>query len=202
MKESKDNEKLRKISKEVEKLYNSCNDECLNSWFFQNHVKVVVNYSEKIAKENNFDIEVCVLASLFHDIARVKGMDNDPELMNESLRMTEQIMKKHEYEKNKIESVKSAIINHSCRDKLPRTKEGKAVATADALAHLMTDFYLVLMYTRWGRHSKSLEEYREWVQKKIERDYNKKIFFPQYKKLAKKRYEAIKEVFKNEKFSS
>ncbi len=195
MKKSKNNINLKKIFAEVEKLYSSCSDECLSKWFFKGHVKVVVDYSRKIASENKLDVEICVLASLFHDISRVSGIDDDPELMDESLKMTEQIMKRYSYDKNKIKSVKDAIINHSCRDKIPKTKEGKAVATADALAHLMTDFYLVLIYTRWGYHSKSLKEYRSWVLKKIDRDYNKKIFFPKYKKLAKKRYEAIKEVF-------
>ena len=177
------NRKIEQIEKEIKNLYEESNDECLSTWFFQGHVKIVADYSRKIARENKLDVEICVLASLFHDIARIKGID-DPELMNQSLEMTGEMMKKHGYDDRIIKSVQEAILHHSCRDKIPRTKEGKAIATADALAHLMTDFYLVLTYTKWGHHSKTLSEYRTWVSKKIERDYNKKIFFPKYKKIA------------------
>lgn len=41
------------------------------------------------------------------------------------------------------------------------------------------------------------EDYRKWALEKIERDYNCKIFFPEFKKATIGRYEALKEVFSN-----
>ena len=75
------------------------------------------------------------------------------------------------------------------------------LATADALAHLMTDFYLVLPFNQWLTAAKDFEEYRKWVLEKVERDYSKKIFFASYRKMAKKRYEALKITFANKKLA-
>lgn len=116
--------------------------------------------------------------------------------MDESLDKTKEIMKEHGYSEKEIKSVIDAIILHSCYNDPPPTKEGKVMATADALAHLMTNFYLELAFNKqWFFGDKSLDQYKAWGLKKIERDFNKKIFFEEYKNLARKRYETFKEIF-------
>src|SRR3989338_3985751 len=130
------------------------------------------------------DAEVCILAALLHDIARVKGIWDDPELMESSFEMTEEIMKRHGYDNESIDAVKEAIRFHSCREGKPRTKEGKVLATADALAHIMSDFYFILPFKKL-RMASDAESYQKLVSSKIEMDFNKKIFFPNYKKTRK-----------------
>ena len=116
-------------------------------------------------------------------------------IIDQSLAKAEEMMKKYAYNDAEIKIVKEAILCHSCKDKLPKTKEGKALATADAMAHMMTDFYLIMFFKRWLKAAKTYEEYRIWVLKKIERDFYTKMFYPEYRRKSKKRYEAIKTLF-------
>ncbi len=188
-------DKLKSIENQVRNIYKKSDNEFMKTWFFENHVKVVSNYSEKISSTVNSDKEICVLAALFHDVARAWGVWNDPQLMDESLRKAEELMSKEGYSQDEISKVKGAILYHSCEQTLPKTIEGKVVATADALAHLMTDFYLVILHNKWIEKAKNLETYRKWVLEKVERDFNKKIFFDEWKSKSKQRYEAIKNFF-------
>src|SRR3989344_4826069 len=137
--------RLEGIRKEVENTYKSSSDECMREWFFENHVQVVAKYGKEISSKFGANKEIVVLSALFHDIARAWGTTKDPNLMNESLSKAEEIMKNHGYDDKEVKKVKETIITHSCRKVLPKTKEGKVLATADALAHLMTDFYLILV---------------------------------------------------------
>ncbi len=187
--------KLEKVRQDVKKLYKSSSDECMRTWFFENHVEVVEKYAEEIAAKSGANKEIAVLAALFHDVARVRNIDKEPELMDESLNMSRDMMKQHGYSEQEIEQVKSAILPHSCRGTAPETPEAKVLATADALAHLMTDFYFVLPFNGWLKAAKNFEGYRNWVLEKIERDFNRKIFFDEYKELVRKRYDAIKTIF-------
>ena len=129
-------DKIKAINKEVKNFYKKSSNECMRMWFYENHVLVVKKYSEEISRKTGANTEITVLAALLHDIARSWNVWDDPDLMKESLKKAEEIMKKHKYSSKNIEAVKKAIILHGCHDKLPDTKEGKVIATADAMAHL------------------------------------------------------------------
>ena len=186
---------LEAIRKEIKRLHDASKEEYIREWFFEGHVCIVASYAREIAEQEGADAEACELAALFHDVARCWGVEKDPELMEESLKRAEGIMKKHGYAKKKIQMVREAILNHSCNDELPVTDEGKVLATADAMAHLMTDFYFILPFHGWLKAADSYEGYKKWVAGKIGRDFNKKIFYRKQKALAKKRYEAFKTLF-------
>ena len=85
------------------------------------------------------------------------------------------------------------ITPHSCQEIKPATTEGKILATADAMAHLTTDFYLHFCWTH--EVEPDFDEYKKWVLKKIERDFNDKIFFEEERQLVKESYESIKLLF-------
>lgn len=187
--------RIENITKEVKSLHDASNEEYIREWFFEGHVNVVAEYGRQVAVDAGADPELVVLAALFHDIARTWGVDEDPGLMNASLDKAESIMNRNGYSKKQIDAVREAIMSHSCKGKMPRTPEGKTLATADALAHLMTHFYLVLPFNGWLKAADNFEDYRKWVLEKIERDFRKKIFFEKYRKMAEKRYEAMKVVF-------
>jgi hypothetical protein len=74
---------------------------------------------------------------------------------------------------------------------LPKTLEGKILASADAMSHYINDFYLIISATG----DRSLAEFKKWALEKLDRDYNKKIFFPFAKKMIKKRHDTLKEIF-------
>ncbi len=189
-------DRLSRVEKEVKSLHARSEDECMHTWFYDNHVAVVAKYAGEIANNARADAEIAVLAALLHDIARVKKVFDEPAVTEESFRMADDILQRNGYSKKEIELVKKAIVNHGCHDKLPETEEGRAMATADALAHLMTDFYLVFAFNHhWADLPRDFEGYREWVLAKIERDFHKKIFYAKYKWLAEKRYQALKLIF-------
>lgn len=77
--------------------------------------------------------------------------------------------------------------------KEPENIEAKVLATADAMAHFTTDFYLEIC---WNNYLfEDLNAYKKWVLEKIERDLNSKIFFEEYREIAKPFYQSIKTLF-------
>lgn len=185
-------ERVQYVSKEVARLHQNAKDEGMRTWVFGNHVLIVEKYAKKIALEVGADVEICRLAALLHDIARTKGVMKDPALMRDSLDMTTAILTSTGYPDKKIRRVKEAIRFHSCKRTLPKTKEGKVLATADALAHLMTDFYLVFEKHPWCGVPEGKRAYRAWARKKLERDFRLKIVFGKYRTFAAKPYEKLK----------
>ena len=187
--------RLESIRAEVKRLHDISKNDCIRLWFYEGHVALVARYAEEISIKVGANPEYSVLAALLHDLARTWGIKDDPELMDESLRKVEELMAQYGYEQDEIEQVQQAIIPHSCKEEIPSTLEGKVLATADALAHLMSDFYFILPYRGWLFASLDFEGYKKWLQSKIERDFHKKIFFEEYRDLAKPQYEAMKLLF-------
>lgn len=70
------------------------------------------------------------------------------------------------------------------------------LATADALAHLSTDFYIQFAWMHVPEN-KNYQEFVQWVNEKIERDFNSKIFFDEVKVSIEPRYNALKKIFGN-----
>lgn len=189
------NKRLEQIKEEVKTLHDTSSDECMKKWFYNGHVRLVAKYAEEISEKVKANTEIAILASLFHDIARTWNVNDDPALMDESLIKAEEIMQKYNYTNDEINQVKQAILSHGCHEKAPETIEGKVMATADALAHLLSDFYFILPFYGWLKAANTFDGYRSWLLAKIERDMHKKIFFEEYKKIAQPKYEALKIVF-------
>lgn len=187
--------RLEKIREEIKNLHIKSPDDCMRTWFYEGHVAVVAKYADEVAKHIKANREIAVLAALFHDIARTWSVTKEPALMKESLEKAEVMMRAQMYSTIEIDQVKKAILNHSCRDTMPATEEGRVMATADALAHFMTDFYFVLPFYQWFTAGSTFKEYKKWLSEKIERDFHKKIFYDKYRKLVKKRYDSFKLLF-------
>lgn len=187
--------RLESIKEEVKALHDSSSDECMRTWFYEGPVALVARNAQEIAEKVGTNMEISVLASLFHDIARTWDVNDEPALMNESLGKAEELMKKHGYSDDEVEQVKQAILPHSCREIAPQTEEGRVLATADALAHLLSDFYFILPFYGWLTAIKDFDGYKRWLLEKIERDMHKKIFWDEYKDRARPKYEAMKTAF-------
>ena len=124
------------------------------------HVMRVYNMAINIAKhEKNVDLDILKMATLLHDIARVKE-DNDKTgnicHAEESARMCVPILKKIGYSIREIEKVKHCISSHRYKtNNKPETIEAKILFDADKLDSLGA--IVILRAGMWmGRHGCSI----------------------------------------------
>lgn len=76
------------------------------------------------------------------------------------------------------------------------------LATADGMWHLQTSFFPVICYMNRPENTKTYEEWQEWFNGKIERDFGSKIFFEDERSEVKGDYEALSRVFGNKTLDS
>ena len=77
---------------------------------------------------------------------------------------------------------------------MPTTLEGKVMATADGLAHFLTDFYPLFCWRHYGPQD-DYAVFKAWMLGKMEKDFTKKLFFDDVKQQVLPRYEALKLIF-------
>lgn len=188
--------KLEKVKKEVKAIYTGKNPNAdpWIVWAYPNHVQVVAKNAERIARTHGANIEFCVAGALLHDIADAVMTRFTPGHEEESLRIANEILEKCGYsdeERNFI--VQEIIFPHSCSHTIPTKLEGKVLATADAMAHFQTDFFLYFAWQHLG--GKDLRELKQWVLVKIEKHFHKKIFFEDFRKEVEPEYNAVKLLF-------
>lgn len=189
-------EKQQKVFNDVEKLYlNSPRD--MGRWMWKHHVQWVAEKVGKLAEKYGAHKDMVVVGALLHDLGDVKyeRTDNNHELWgNEKSRF---ILSETGFSPDEIaETMKNIIDPHSCHpDNLPTTMEGKILATADAMFHLQTDFFIQLSWMHLPPWKKSFDEWKEWVVEKLDRDYNSKIFFDDEKEEIEPNYNALKLIF-------
>ncbi len=183
----------------VELAYTKC-PEYFGKWMWKNHVPIVARKAELLAQKYEADVDLAVAGALLHDFgdAFVYRFHSDHEKISKAKAI--EALKKAEYSQEEVvEILEKIIAPHSCRDGfLPETLEAKVLATADAVAHLTTDFYLQFTWMHLPE-GKTYSEFLEWVAEKLERDFNKKIFFEEVKDEVSDRYLALLEVFETKK---
>lgn len=190
MNNAKKQNKILKIKKFIKK-------ECetlgfTSDWFYKIHLLAVEKFAKELLnKLPKADKEIVMLGVWLHDLQRIRGIKGDHARMGSI--EAEKVMKKFDYEKNKIKHVKEIILTHSCNTKLrPRTIEGKILASADAMSHYVNDFYLQIAVLG----ERNLQDYRKWALEKLNRDYNEKIYFKFAKKMIQDRHRALVSLFK------
>lgn len=95
------------------------------------HVKRVYNLCMKIGKKEKADLEVLRLASLLHDIGRIKR-DEDHEI--HSIEIAEKVMDKYKIDEKTKRNVIHCIKTHRYRNNaVPETLEAKILYDADKL---------------------------------------------------------------------
>ncbi|MGB3023464.1 MAG: HD domain-containing protein [Candidatus Saccharimonadales bacterium] len=164
-------------------------------WLYINHVIVVAKEAVVLAEKYTANAELAEASALLHDIADASTKRNDPEHEKKSLDTARNILTSCGYSADEIQLiVDDALRFHSCHDsEKPSSLEGKILSTADAFAHLKTDFYL---YATWAFGTqKSFEDSKQWVLGKIERDFHAKIFFDDERAAWKHDYVLLKELF-------
>jgi putative nucleotidyltransferase with HDIG domain len=153
--------------------------------FWDIHIKPVIEYSKQMAKKYNADVDAVWLGATLHDIARLTDEEPHDEIGSEK---AYQMLIEKGFDKELAEKVKGIILTHRCRKYPPETTEQKIVASADAMAHFLPPFYLWI-----GKYSsKNFAEIVAGNMRKIEKDYNEKIFFEDEKKMVEEQYKILK----------
>lgn len=191
-------DKLSKVINIVKGYYDKKNPVIdWDSWVFEGHIKIVASWVEEISKKYEFDKETTLAAAYLHDLAYAWTSKNDPDLDEKSEAEARKVLKEAGFTEDKVIFIVDKIIHgHGIHDgKEPEYIEAKVLATADALAHFASDFYLVICWNHYLFENKELRDYKKWVLEKIERDRNSKIFFDDYKEIARPYYQSIKTLF-------
>ena len=188
MEYKKSKNKILIIKRMIKKECSKSKNDFMRTWFYKNHLLVVEKFCKELLKRlPKADKKIVMLGVWLHDLQRIRGINGDHQRIG--AREAEKVMKEFGYSDEIIKKVKGIILTHSCYGtNLPKTVEGKILASADAMSHYVNDFFLTIAVTG-KRNSK---DFKSWALEKIDRNYNKKIFFPFAKKMIKKRHDALK----------
>lgn len=163
-------------------------------WAYENHVCVVAKNASRLSAMFGANEEFSVAGALLHDIADTVIDRNDDTHEEKSIDIAKTILLEEGFSEKDIEFIlKEVIAPHSCSDVLPTTLEGKVLATADGMSHFQTSFYMYFAWQHWGKGGEveNFEEFKDWANRKIEKDFNKKIFFEEIKKEIEPFYKAL-----------
>ncbi len=164
----------------------------VSNWFYDEHLcRVEKNAKWLLKKIPEADKEVVLLGVWLHDTQRIRGIKIDHQ--KGGAQEAEKIMKQNGYDEGTIKSVQSVILTHSCNSKMPVSLEGKILASADAMAHYNSNFFLRIAL----QGDRTFSEYKKWALEKLDRNYNRKIFFDFAKEKIEKRHNIIKSFISN-----
>lgn len=190
-----DEKRHSKLAKLIEEAYlNSKEDFAL--WMWNNHLQIVARKAQEMAIKFQAKEDLAVAGAWLHDFGDAYVDRHDPKHEEFCTKESSRVLALAGYSTDEIKEILEVIIKpHSCKNGLfPQTLEGKVMASADAWAHLMSDFYLQFAWLNLPDNS-TYAEYKTWVNEKIDRDFNAKIFFPEIKKEVETRYLALKNIF-------
>lgn len=156
--------------------------------FWDEHIKYVVDNAINLAEKYGADVEIVELGALLHDIAMPSEYGEREEHNIYGAEIAEELLTKLNYPKEKIECVKSCVLNHrGFKDRPRNTIEEQCVADADVIAHF--DCIPSLFALAYKEMNLPIQDGAEYVKKKLERDFNKLSAIS--RELLKDRYENI-----------
>jgi putative nucleotidyltransferase with HDIG domain len=194
-------EKSKTVFAEVDDLY-SVATTSMGKWMWRNHTQWVANKALVLAEKYGANTEAVYSAALLHDLGDSRYERGHADFDTWSWEKSKEILKKAGFRKNERDEILEAVRTHSCHPgHLPVALEGKVLATADGMWHLQTSFFPVICYMHRPENTKSYEEWQEWFEGKIERDFGPKIFFDDERAEVQEDYKALKRVFNSRTFS-
>lgn len=193
--------RLEQLEKKVDDLYLAQNESRADwaDWVYAHHVFVVADYAGELADRFGADKELAMAAGMLHDIADAVMKRENPEHEEKSMEIAAGLLWDVGFSDEEIKIVvDDAIRLHGCHNgTAPATLEGKVMATADVLAHLKRDFYDHAVEA-FHEKKESIEDIKQWIFSKLERDFNAKILFDEVKEEARPDYEKLKAFFSGE----
>lgn len=187
------------LKDKVDALYLDKNTSRARDWadyLYSSHIFKVADKARELSERFNANTELAVAAAMLHDIADAVMQRQDPRHEQESATISRSFLRATGFNDDEIRTVvDDAIKYHSCLDSdAPRTLEGKVMATADALVHLQTDFYDFAVST-FTANGETKADISAWGLEKTNRDFNKKIFFPEIQEEVRPDFEREKRRF-------
>ncbi|MCB9813557.1 MAG: HD domain-containing protein [Pseudomonadales bacterium] len=188
-------DKYSRVANLVKEVYEN-SEQWFGQWMWKHHVPVVAKKTEELSERFGANLDIAVAGAWLHDFGDAFVHRNSKEHPLVTEEKSKKVLEKAGYSTEEIKKVLEEVIApHSCRDDfIPTTIEGKVMASADALAHFMTDFFVHFTWMHLPEN-KTFEEYRDWVAKKIDHDFHKKIFFDEVREEVRDRVATLKEVF-------
>lgn len=188
------------LEKEVRSLYEAKKEGRADwaDWLYASHVFIVAEYAGELADRFGAKREIAVAASMLHDVGDAVISRFDPRHEEESVRIARDLLQRASFSEEEISLIVDDCLRlNGCYDgNVPASLEGRVMATADALAHLRTDFYThadTLL-----KSEKTREQIRAWALPKIERDFTFKIAFDDVREEVRSDYERLKLYFSQE----
>ncbi len=181
-------EEIRKIAEE-----RYCKDD------FGYHVIAVVKNALLLAEKLGADLEVVEAAAWLQDIGLTHKKRNELEIENEhhllGAKEARKRLKEIGRDEEFIKKVEHCVLTHRGRKgPEPESPEAKIVACADAMAHF--DTFLDL-FNYFLQTNDSFEKAIIEIEKKMERNWNKKLTLPEAKEIVEPKYKAIKLLIKS-----
>ncbi|MFH0949215.1 MAG: HD domain-containing protein [Candidatus Aenigmatarchaeota archaeon] len=166
-------------------------------WFIDLHLKPMKEIAFELAEKLDADKTVIELAVWLHDITHVIGIKKIPhDHPKVNSDFAEKFLKENGFDENTIKNVCHCILNHGCQDgRIPKTLEGKIIASADAMAHIKN--FEMLLFAGFYLNKYDNKEVYNWLKAKISRDWKQKIMLPEAKEMIKERYHEIEILLEN-----
>lgn len=163
----------------------------IGAW--DHHIELVYKIAIANCSLYNADYFVVALAALLHDIASVTNKDFTEEHHIIGAEIAEDLLKKYNLKKQKLELIKKCILNHRGSRLVDKTTpEEICIADSDAMAH----FYSVpsLFSMVYKEKGMSIDDGSNFIYKKLERSYNK--LSDTGKEIVDEHYKAVKILLK------
>lgn len=190
--------RIENLKSRVDELYGEHREgrDAWADWLYGHHVMLVADKAGELARRFGANEELCRAAGMLHDIANAEMSRFDTQHEARSLEIARAYLAETGFTPHDSATVvDDAIMFHGCRNgQVPQTLEGRVMAAADAVVHFTTDFY---EHADAAHKSEGMTdaESKAWSLKKIERDFNEKILFPEVREEVRETYEALKQRF-------
>lgn len=136
------------------------------------HIVAVVKNAEKLAEKCCADKEVVMIAAWLHDIASITDYSLYELHHIHGAKMAYDILKKYDYDNNKIYLVQKCIRNHRGSVNLEKNSpEELCVADADAISHF--DNVPGLLYLAYVQRGMGISDGKKFVKDKLTRSFQK-----------------------------
>lgn len=145
--------------------------------FWHDHVQAVVELSAELAKKYHADVQLVRLAALLHDISLIENQEPHDEL---SATKAYYFLVSENVPEAMAQQVKNIVLRHRAKVFVPETLEEKILATADAIAHFLPQFYLS---EALGVAREDFALLKKMDIEKLEKEYELKVFFDDEKKM-------------------
>ncbi len=189
--------KIELLEKKIRTLYEgkSQNRADWADWLYEHHVFVVAEIARILARRYGANEELVMASAMLHDVADAEMSRFDDRHKNRSIEIASDFSLEAGFSEKEVEGIIDAIKYHNCRDgQAPSSLEGKVMATADAVAHLATNYY-VLALEALVKEGKTKDQIQSWALPKIERDFKDKIFFDEVREEVRGDYVRVKAIF-------